>query len=733
MIMRACVFLSVFVIGNTTTTTTTTTTPFPSISSLIELLEFPLVDMLLTFPLNEDGRDSPEAIQAVARFDQEVQSAIRQGQLLEKQFRRAFGRSIAENPAMHSWRRAVGFLAANLVNQLPDNPMLRRQGIRFIDQFLGFVKGLNLRNSQFIASKQVGELQSLLDTLVAEESLFSSIACDCERMLRTTPEPSEFQESRRQSFSSSSSEGGRLRGSDPHPHRPKACAVCQAARERHWELNFSETLAVLEARLSELEKKDKRVNCAQFFDHIGEVIDMWFIEKMNGHQLDVQVANFCQTRGENLLAYLGECKSRRFRSIILAVRFGRICGTELSRIARFAVIPSMLITTLTPIELERMSVVDPETEIEEEVQFWDQEIHVDGDALVESSFTEMASLDRFSFELPLEVEFIGSEAQGSGTRKEWAASFLDEILKPETSTLFEYSDDRALYVKPVPLRKDMDQESQNQILFKYRHIGRVMGVSIRDKQSPWAAFTPAAVALILQQDSERNAREWLQIENPALITSLDRLVKDYVTESWQIEGSTTPVPVADIGFVFEDSEPVTQDNVARYVAQTTQGVAFNSIRLQMNEIATGLFEVLPYGSLAFLTVEELGGLLRGNRDIDVDDLRASASYTPSDNVNESTQEVVWFWQILGALSESEKQDLVRFVSGSSLAPLHGFTGMTGDRKWLSVAVEQGLIVDQTPLAQTCFNQIRLPVYSSKEIMHARLLTAIQNAKTLENA
>jgi E3 ubiquitin-protein ligase TRIP12 len=152
----------------------------------------------------------------------------------------------------------------------------------------------------------------------------------------------------------------------------------------------------------------------------------------------------------------------------------------------------------------------------------------------------------------------------------------------------------------------------------------------------------------------------------------------------------------------------------------------------MHAVATGLYEVVTYGSLSFLSVEELGNLLRGERTIDLADLRLSTTYAPNGEETGQTLYVGWLWQILGELTVSQIHDFIRFVSGSPLAPIHGFTGISKDKKWLSVSLEDGLIVDQVPLAQTCFTQLRIPRYSSINIMRARIIMAIENAKTLEN-
>jgi E3 ubiquitin-protein ligase HUWE1 len=191
--------------------------------------------------------------------------------------------------------------------------------------------------------------------------------------------------------------------------------------------------------------------------------------------------------------------------------------------------------------------------------------------------------------------------------------------------------------------------------------------------------------------------------------------------------------VEDAGLTFANGEEVTTQNAHRYIEQETRRIVFESIQLQMHAIATGFYEVLSYGSTAYLTVDEVLNVLRGEPNIDINDLRASTTYTPSSTVNEHTIYIVWFWDIVYDFSQDERRDLVQFVSGSPLTPIDGFTGSERNREWFQIAFDDGLTLDQVPQAQTCFKQIRIPRYTSSEIMRTRLLMAIQNAKTLERA
>jgi hypothetical protein len=228
----------------------------------------------------------------------------------------------------------------------------------------------------------------------------------------------------------------------------------------------------------------------------------------------------------------------------------------------------------------------------------------------------------------------------------------------------------------------------------------------------------------------------LKIENPGKYSSLTQLRKTYLPKpSGHAEIIVPPPPsIESLGLSFEQGKEnpavVSVADLDEYITQMTEKIVFESIRPQMTQIRNGIYEVIPYGHLSFLTVDEVTTLFRGPLEIQVHELRAATSYNPPEN-DHNRSIFTWIWRIIDAFSEEEKQDLLRFVSGSPFVPVHGFAGLNGDRKWMQISLEEGLPIDSLPRAQVCFTQLRLPWYSSLEIMRERLSFAIANAKSLE--
>jgi len=142
-------------------------------------------------------------------------------------------------------------------------------------------------------------------------------------------------------------------------------------------------------------------------------------------------------------------------------------------------------------------------------------------------------------------------------------------------------------------------------------------------------------------------------------------------------------------------------------------------------------ELVPLSLLrtSGLTAHELGLLLNGQPDVDVDTLRAHAIYQSSDltSFNEEHPSRVWFWQMLLELPAEDKQLVLQFITGSARVPLDGFEPP------LTITEGEGMEQDSLPRAHTCFNQVVIPSYSSFHKMCDRFTFAVKNTATFEMA
>lgn len=81
--------------------------------------------------------------------------------------------------------------------------------------------------------------------------------------------------------------------------------------------------------------------------------------------------------------------------------------------------------------------------------------------------------------------------------------------------------------------------------------------------------------------------------------------------------------------------------------------------------------------MADFTINELEAVMCGQPEIsdaDVEQLRA-ASHCSLDATGRPNAQVLWFWQILRALSQDERSMVLQFVTGNERPPLTGFQAL----------------------------------------------------------
>jgi len=147
---------------------------------------------------------------------------------------------------------------------------------------------------------------------------------------------------------------------------------------------------------------------------------------------------------------------------------------------------------------------------------------------------------------------------------------------------------------------------------------------------------------------------------------------------------------------------------------------------QIEHLRLGLATVVALDCLALWTWRYLEERVCGIATVDVGLLRKYARY---DGIASDSPEVRYLWEMLEEMSQSDLRAFLHFVWGRSRLPPNG------SPKWAEgfkiISQNSGSDPDQwLPTAHTCFFQLDLPAYTSKEICKQRILFAIQNCVSL---
>lgn len=178
-----------------------------------------------------------------------------------------------------------------------------------------------------------------------------------------------------------------------------------------------------------------------------------------------------------------------------------------------------------------------------------------------------------------------------------------------------------------------------------------------------------------------------------------------------------------------EKDRVTMANRDAYVRLVEQ-VRLTESSQQLAALRDGLASVLPMELAPLFTSRELEVLICGRREVDVELLQQCTEY--SEGADESMPHIQAFWEVLREMTSDDRTSFLRFVWARSRMP-NSAKDFPMNFK-LQSAHDAGSQVTPDaylPHAQTCFFALRLPSYSSKEILRKKLLYAIQNSPNMD--
>lgn len=178
---------------------------------------------------------------------------------------------------------------------------------------------------------------------------------------------------------------------------------------------------------------------------------------------------------------------------------------------------------------------------------------------------------------------------------------------------------------------------------------------------------------------------------------------------------------------------VTNENKFEYCQLVLHYRLYKCVHMQVHAFLQGFHDLVPLNLIKIFDYKELELLISGLPTVDIQDLKDNTIYK---SYSAASPTVQWLWEVLEELSNSEKAEFIQFVTGSSKVPVEGFRGLRGPNGIQKVEIVK-LSCDKPdqrlPQAHTCFFQLDLPEYSSKEVLRRKLHLAIKEGKTFHIA
>ncbi|KAG1213610.1 Ubiquitin fusion degradation protein 4 [Rhizopus azygosporus] len=351
----------------------------------------------------------------------------------------------------------------------------------------------------------------------------------------------------------------------------------------------------------------------------------------------------------------------------------------------------------------------------------------------------------------LEIEYVGEEGTGLGPTLEFYASTSKEFSKHSIDMWRGSNKSLSGYVDapnglfPKPLAKPTSS-SAKKVIQLFRTLGQFVAKAMLDFRIIDIRFSPAFFKVVL--DNVKPSHELLMEIDPVLAKSLNLLqsfidkkntiyadqTKSHIqkmkeAENIEIDG----VKIEDLYLDFTlpgDSKyelkpngseiPVTIKNVEQYVELVLDAVAGSGVAAQIEAFKEGFNGLFSIEDLKLLTHSELVALFGTSEDdwslaTLTDTIKADHGFTME------SKSVQYLLEILSEMDAVQRREFLQFTTGSPRLPIGGWKALRPVFTVVRKVPESNLSPDDyLPSVMTCANYLKMPEYSSKEIMRQKL-------------
>eukprot|EP01136_Pigoraptor_vietnamica_P023644 Opistho-1_new@75955 len=174
---------------------------------------------------------------------------------------------------------------------------------------------------------------------------------------------------------------------------------------------------------------------------------------------------------------------------------------------------------------------------------------------------------------------------------------------------------------------------------------------------------------------------------------------------------------------------VTLDNLEEYLGLVVEVTLRSGVRRQFEAFRTGFNAVFPIKALRAFVPEEIDTLLCGSTKELWDRKTLVEACKPDHGYTIGSGAVQKLFDILSEYSPEEQRKFLQFATGSPNLPVGGLRSLNPPLTIVRKTPEAPHTADDyLPSVMTCVNYLKLPDYSTKEVMAAKLKTAINEGQ-----
>ncbi|KAB8219378.1 hypothetical protein BDV33DRAFT_204506 [Aspergillus novoparasiticus] len=363
----------------------------------------------------------------------------------------------------------------------------------------------------------------------------------------------------------------------------------------------------------------------------------------------------------------------------------------------------------------------------------------------------------------LEVEYFEEVGTGLGPTLEFYSTVSKEFSKKKLKIWRENDCNdaeefafgkRGLF--PAPMSEEYAaSESGKKQLHLFKVLGKFVARSMLDSRIIDVSFNPAFFRIADSSFSVAPSLGTVKAVDQDLANSL-LLLKRFANAKAEVENKALSeaqtrqallnvevdgVKVEDLSLDFTlpgypsielikdgSNVPVTIENVDLYVERVVDMTLSSGVQRQVEAFREGFSQVFPYSALRTFTPAELVMLFgRADEDWSIETLMDSIKADHGFNMD--SRSVRNLLQTMSELDAQQRRDFLQFVTGSPKLPIGGFKSLTPIFTVVCRPSEPPYTPDDyLPSVMTCVNYLKLPDYSSLDVLRTRLSVAIQEGQ-----
>ncbi|GAB7363476.1 hypothetical protein MBLNU230_g3748t1 [Neophaeotheca triangularis] len=363
----------------------------------------------------------------------------------------------------------------------------------------------------------------------------------------------------------------------------------------------------------------------------------------------------------------------------------------------------------------------------------------------------------------LEVEYFDEVGTGLGPTLEFYSTVSKEFSRKRTKLWRENESSGGDYafgrrgLFPAPMSDAMTaDENGEKVLDLFGVLGKFIARSMLDSRIIDVSFNPTFFRI---GDGSATVTPSL-----GAVASVDRdlakslkMLKKYATAKQRIDDDSSISPeqkvsetnaitvsdakIEDLGLDFTlpgyphielapdgSNTNVTIDNVGDYIKAVIDFTLGKGVQRQVDAFRAGFSTVFPYSALRAFTPDELVMIFgRTQEDWSLETLMDSIKADHGYNLD--SKSVKHLLQTMSELEPQSKRDFLQFTTGSPKLPIGGFKSLTPMFTVVCKPSEHPYTSDDyLPSVMTCANYLKMPDYSSLEVLKKRLGVAIKEGQ-----